>query len=40
MPSAHRLDDDGFDAAWAVSNFDPGKSELQSCEDARQKTDY
>jgi hypothetical protein len=28
------LDDDGFDATWAVSNFNPGESDLQSCEDA------
>jgi hypothetical protein len=28
------LDDEGFDANWAVSNFDPGQAETGRCEDA------
>jgi hypothetical protein len=28
------LDDEGFDANWAVNNFDPGQADMLCCEDA------
>ena len=28
------LDDEGFDANWAISNFDPGQADIRNCEDA------
>jgi hypothetical protein len=29
-----RLEDEGFDANWAVNDFDPGQADVRRCEDA------